>query len=49
MELLETDTDGDALHQGYIAITPIHLDLTHHAFIEELDRWELWHDKQLAL
>lgn len=35
----ETDTDGAALKQGFISVTPIHLDLTHHAFIEEAANW----------
>ncbi|MBU0691935.1 5'/3'-nucleotidase SurE [bacterium] len=35
----ETDTDGAALKQGYISVTPIRLDLTHHAFIDEMKLW----------
>jgi 5'-nucleotidase len=39
--LEETDTDGTALHEGYVTITPICLDFTHHEFLRELRRWPL--------
>ena len=39
--LLVDGTDIHALAQGKISITPIHLDLTNHALIEELKNWEL--------
>ncbi|MCB9357086.1 MAG: 5'/3'-nucleotidase SurE [Calditrichaeota bacterium] len=39
LPLDETDTDGIALLQGYVAITPIQFDLTHHAYLEELSEW----------
>jgi 5'-nucleotidase len=32
----ETDTDFEAVHSGYVSITPLHLDLTHHASIARL-------------
>jgi 5'-nucleotidase len=35
----ETDTDGAALKEAYISITPIQLDLTHHAYIDEIKNW----------
>jgi 5'-nucleotidase len=37
----ETDTDGAALKEGCIAVTPIRLDLTHHEFIDELKSWPI--------
>jgi 5'-nucleotidase len=45
----ETDTDGAALKEGYIAVTPIHLDLTHHAFIKQMEKWPLHELQELAL
>ncbi|MCL4304636.1 5'/3'-nucleotidase SurE [bacterium] len=39
LPLQETDTDGIAIAQGYVAITPIHFDLTHHEFLPELSCW----------
>ncbi len=33
------DTDGRALSDGFVSITPIRLDLTHHQFIDELKTW----------
>jgi 5'-nucleotidase len=41
LPLEETDTDGTALHEGYVSVTPIRLDLTHHDFLRELRRWPL--------
>jgi 5'-nucleotidase len=32
-------TDIEAVKQGYISITPIHLDMTSHNDIEELEQW----------
>jgi 5'-nucleotidase len=37
----ESDTDGTALHEGYVSITPIRLDFTHHEFLRELAHWPL--------
>ncbi len=35
------DTDYTTVKQGYVSITPLHLDLTHRAFLEVLkERWE---------
>jgi 5'-nucleotidase len=45
----ETDTDGAALKDGFIAVTPIHLDLTHHAFIKQLEKWPLHELQEFAL
>ena len=41
LPLEETDTDGTALHEGYVTVTPIRLDFTHHDFLSELRRWPL--------
>ena len=44
VELTETDTDSTALHEGFVTVTPIHLDLTHHAFLHRtcrVGRWNL--------
>ena len=36
------DTDVRALHEGYVSVTPIHLDLTNHAGVEMLRaNWQL--------
>lgn len=32
----QVDTDLEAIHQGYIAVTPLHLDLTHPATLKRL-------------
>lgn len=37
----DKDADYSALSDGYISITPIHLDLTAYNFIEQLKGWEL--------
>ena len=34
------DTDVTALSEGYITVTPLQFDLTHHAKMEELKAWE---------
>jgi 5'-nucleotidase len=34
-------SDFGAVEQGYISITPLHLDLTHHARLDELASWNL--------
>ena len=33
------DSDGPAVEAGYAAVTPIHPDLTHQAFLDTLHRW----------
>ena len=33
------DTDGSALAEGYISVTPIHYDLTNYAFLDNLRGW----------
>jgi len=35
------DTDYDAVSSGWISLTPLHLDLTNHGAIEELQSWGL--------
>ena len=35
------DTDLDRVRQGYVALTPIHFDLTDHESMERLGRWKL--------
>jgi 5'-nucleotidase len=39
--LTESETDGTALHEGYVTVTPISLDFTHYAFMNELREWPL--------
>ncbi|MCB1061038.1 MAG: 5'/3'-nucleotidase SurE [Calditrichaeota bacterium] len=39
LPLNETDTDGTALTEGYVAVTPIHFDLTNHAALQQLGNW----------
>ena len=38
---LAAGTDVAAVHEGYVSVTPIHLDLTNHALIEQLQSWDL--------
>lgn len=33
------DTDFFAIHQGYISITPVHLDMTNYSSLDELRKW----------
>lgn len=37
----DPDSDYAAIRDGYISLTPLHLDLTHHALLKELDQWDL--------
>ena len=37
----ETDTDHAAVREGCVAITPLHLDLTHHSQLELVRSWAL--------
>jgi 5'-nucleotidase len=34
-------TDFHAVSEGYISVTPLHLDLTNHALLQDVDGWEL--------
>jgi len=42
-QILDFDGDVDdiAVAENYVAVTPIHYDLTHHAFIKDLGLWQL--------
>lgn len=35
------DSDFQAISDGYISVTPIHLDLTNHASLKEIKKWRL--------
>jgi 5'-nucleotidase len=35
------DSDFQAIHAGYISVTPLHLDLTNYRLLESIQRWEL--------
>ena len=35
----DAGTDIGALHEGYVSITPVHLDLTAHTLLEPLRKW----------
>ena len=35
------DSDFNAVHDGYISVTPLHLDLTNYRLLENLGRWDL--------
>jgi 5'-nucleotidase len=37
--LIEKNTDGTALHEGYVTLTPIKLNFTHETFMHELAAW----------
>jgi 5'-nucleotidase len=37
--LIEKNTDGTALHDGYVTLTPIKLNFTHETFMPELAAW----------
>ena len=39
--LVETDTDGAALHEGFVTVTPIRLDFTHYEYMKNLETWPL--------
>lgn len=39
LPLNETDTDGTALTEGFVAVTPIHFDLTNHAALSKVSTW----------
>ena len=36
----EIESDIEAIAEGYVSITPIHLDMTEHALLTELRSWE---------
>jgi len=35
------DIDDSALNENYVSITPIQYELTNHAFLEELHKWNI--------
>ncbi len=35
------DSDFRAVHEGFISVTPLHLDLTNYGLLEEIGRWDL--------
>ncbi|MBI4409566.1 MAG: 5'/3'-nucleotidase SurE [Gemmatimonadetes bacterium] len=35
------ESDFQAVHSGYISVTPLHLDLTNYRLLEEIARWDL--------
>jgi 5'-nucleotidase len=35
----ETDSDFRAVEDGYVSVTPLHLDLTHHGALQAAERW----------
>jgi 5'-nucleotidase len=35
------DSDFRAVHEGFISVTPLHLDLTNYKLLEDLGRWDL--------
>jgi 5'-nucleotidase len=35
------DSDFRAVHEGYISVTPLHLDLTNYRLLEDIGRWGL--------
>jgi 5'-nucleotidase len=34
-------TDFQAVEEGYVSVTPLHLDLTNHKLLAEVEQWEL--------
>jgi len=38
----EPDSDFRAVEDGYVSVTPLHLDLTHYDVLQGADRW--WKD-----
>jgi 5'-nucleotidase len=39
----EEDSDFRAVQEGYISVTPLHLDVTHHALLKDSETW--WRDQ----
>jgi len=37
----ETDIDEGAVQNGYVSVTPVHFDLTHHNSIDMLEKWNI--------
>jgi 5'-nucleotidase len=41
LDALDDGTDVGAVANGYVSVTPIMLDLTHHGFLAEMEQWDL--------
>lgn len=41
LDALDDGTDLGAVANGYVSVTPIMLDLTHHAFLADLSKWDV--------
>lgn len=41
LDALDDGTDVGAVANGFVSVTPIMLDLTHHAFLADLNTWEI--------
>ncbi len=39
-------TDMGAVHDGFVAMTPLHLDLTHHRALAQMQDWSTWLNAQ---
>jgi 5'-nucleotidase len=37
----EEDSDFTAIGEGYVSVTPVHLDLTNYKLLEEIRGWRL--------
>ena len=37
----DVDSDFGAVHEGYVSVTPLHLDLTNYRLLEEIRGWQL--------
>jgi 5'-nucleotidase len=38
---VDADSDHAAVHQGYISVTPLHMDLTNYRLLETVRGWAL--------
>jgi 5'-nucleotidase len=36
-----SDSDFQAVEEGYVSVTPLHLDLTNYGLLEEIRGWDL--------
>jgi 5'-nucleotidase len=41
VDVLDDGTDVGAVRNGYVSVTPISLDMTAHAFLADLESWQL--------
>jgi 5'-nucleotidase len=49
LDALDDGTDVGAVANGFVSVTPIMLDLTHHAFLADLATWEIGQTEMHAL